>query len=65
MIHKALEVIQIFLADGRANEGVPRGPRGPKKANNLAMTNKFGKLLGWTPRKKPFVVGSSIVIGIG
>ena len=35
MIYKASEVIQIFLADGRAgkraNEGVPRGPRGPKK----------------------------------
>ena len=34
MIYRALEVIQIFLAgtlaSGRANEGVPRGPRGPK-----------------------------------
>ena len=34
MIYRALEVIQIFLAgeraNTRANEGVPRGPRGPK-----------------------------------
>ena len=34
MIYKALEVILIFGADGRtgerANEGVLRGPRGPK-----------------------------------
>ena len=38
MIYKALEVIQIFLADGRtdrqANEGVPRGPRGPKNLSH-------------------------------
>ena len=26
-----IELIQIFLADGRTNEGVPRGPRRPKK----------------------------------
>ena len=35
MIYRALEGIQIFLAGGqagkRANEGVPRGPCGPKK----------------------------------
>ena len=34
MIYKALDVIQIFGAgertDERTNEGVPRGPRGPK-----------------------------------
>ena len=44
MIYRALEVIQIFLADGRtgkrANEGVPRGPRGPK---NKEQTNKAMK----------------------
>ena len=38
MIYRALEVIQIFLAGGRANgrtdEGVPRGPRGPKNLNH-------------------------------
>ena len=35
MIYKALAVIQIFLAEGRTNErtdeGILRGPRGPKK----------------------------------
>ena len=34
MIYKALEVIKIFLAgrtNERTNEGVLRGPRGPKK----------------------------------
>ena len=41
MIYKASEVIYIFLAGGRTdgqanertNEGVPRGPRGPKKCD--------------------------------
>ena len=27
----AVQLIQIFLADGRTDKGVPRGPRGPKK----------------------------------
>ena len=40
MIYRALEVIQIFLAGGRANgrtdRGVPRGPRGPKKDNSAS-----------------------------
>ena len=31
MIYRAIQLIQIFLADGRTNEGVSRGPRGPKK----------------------------------
>ena len=35
MIYRAIQLIQIFLADGRTgertNEGNPRGPRGPKK----------------------------------
>ena len=31
MIYRALEVIQIFRAGERTNEGVPRGPRGHKK----------------------------------
>ena len=39
MIYKALEVIQIFLADERTDErtdgGVLRGPRGLKKQNPL------------------------------
>ena len=30
MIYRAIQLIQIFLADGQTNEGVPRGPRGPK-----------------------------------
>ena len=30
MIHKAVELSWIFGADGLTNEGVPRGPRGPK-----------------------------------
>ena len=34
------QLIQIFLAHGRANEGVPRGPRGPKKViNTLKISN--------------------------
>ena len=39
MIYKALDVIQIFGADERTDErtdeGVPRGPRGPKKKSQL------------------------------
>ena len=35
MIYRAIQLIQIFLAheraNGRTNEGNPRGPRGPKK----------------------------------
>ena len=35
MIYRAIQLIQIFLADGRTgertNEGNQRGPRGPKK----------------------------------
>ena len=35
MIYRAIQLIQIVLADERTNgqtdEGVPRGPRGPKK----------------------------------
>ena len=31
MIYRAIQLIQIFLADEQTDEGVPRGPRGPKK----------------------------------
>ena len=34
MIYRAIQLIKIFLADGRTDEGVPRGPRGPKKNEN-------------------------------
>ena len=43
MIYKAVDVIQIFGAgrtDGRTNEGVPRGPRGPKNATNKDALKK-------------------------
>ena len=47
MIYKALDVIQIFGADGRAdgrtNEGVPRGPREPKKSVNHGKTDFAAK----------------------
>ena len=33
IIYRAVQLIQIFLADGRAVEHVPRGPRGPKKGH--------------------------------
>ena len=32
MIYRAIQLIQIFLADERTDEGVPRGPRGPKNS---------------------------------
>ena len=39
MIYRAIQLIQIFLADGRANgrtnEGNPRGPRGPKTFSDV------------------------------
>ena len=31
MIYKAIQLIHIFCAHGRTNEGNPRGPRGSKK----------------------------------
>ena len=41
MIYKALAVIQIFGAEGLANEGTLRGPRGPK--NTDASTEPFSQ----------------------
>ena len=46
MIYKAVEVIWIFLADGRAGrteiEGSIRGPRGPKKRKGMIFfINEF------------------------
>ena len=35
MIYRAIQLIQIFLADERTNGGNPRGPRGPKKYVNV------------------------------
>ena len=43
---KALEAIWIFLRDGRTNEGVPRGPRGPKKVLETATCLKFKQVFG-------------------
>ena len=40
MIYKALKAIQIFLAgDGRTDEGVLRGPRGPKNKDMKLASN--------------------------
>ena len=44
---KALEAIWIFLRDGRTNEGVPRGPRGPKKVLETATCLKLKQVFGF------------------
>ena len=54
MIYKALEVIKIFFG---TNQGVLRGPRGPKKMSDIeAKMAKIGKKLKmsrkiWTHRR--------------
>ena len=44
MNYKAVEVIWIFLADGRTHtrtdRGVPRGPRGPKNTNTQPQSHR-------------------------
>ena len=47
MIYRALDVIQIFLADKQANEGVPRGPRGPKNWNISAVNSYIFQTLNF------------------
>ena len=71
MVYKALEVIQIFLAggrtDGRTNEGVPRGPRGPK---NGIYNQDFCRVWDvddqecFATRMRPVLTGSGLCLAL-
>ena len=57
MIYKGGLDFSCGQTDGGPNEGVPRGPRGPKKWN-LAMSNPSG-------RKSSTSMGSSVLWQLG
>ena len=54
MIYRALEVIQIFGADERTNEGVLRGPRGPKKVFISHVPRSTFLIFGWASKRENF-----------
>ena len=61
MIYRAIQLIQIFLADERTdertNEGNPRGPRGPKNISKIMILQRYLVVVSLTVGKAfPLVV---------
>ena len=57
LIYRAVQLIQIFLAhgraDGRTNEGNPRGPRGPKKQAKEVILSEYHYRMVWSDQGTP------------